>query len=87
MLLAARVCHTGHAYSVRTLLDEISKAIEASLWSAIRAIDEKVFLLHHIAQHMHEQASLTLAEQVRQHARAVEQQSQLVRLALLRKPT
>ena len=79
-------CHTGHAYSVRTLLDEISKAVEASLWSTIRAMDEKVFLLQHIAQHMDEQASLTMAEQLRNHARAVEQQSQLVRLALLRKP-
>jgi hypothetical protein len=30
-------CHTGHAYSVGSLLAAISEGIEDALWSAIRA--------------------------------------------------
>lgn len=78
-------CHTGHAYSLATLVSEVTASIEAALWSAIRAIDEQVLLLRHAATHAADDQRLPDADRLRAYARAAEQQKQLVRLAVLRK--
>ena len=57
-------CHTGHAYSLKTLLNEIDEAIDASLWNTIRSIEERIFLLRQMAQ---------LAKQESESARSLEQ--------------
>lgn len=44
-------CHTGHAYSTDTLLFAITEKIEDSLYSAVRGIDESIFLLNHVGDH------------------------------------
>jgi two-component system chemotaxis response regulator CheB len=38
-------CHTGHAYSVETLLAEVNDEIDSSLWGTLRAIEERIMLL------------------------------------------
>jgi two-component system chemotaxis response regulator CheB len=38
-------CHTGHAYSPKSLLVEVNEAIDKGLWDAIRAIEERILLL------------------------------------------
>ena len=78
-------CHTGHAYSLTTLVSEVSASIEAALWSAIRAIDEQVLLLRDAATCADDDKRLPDADRLRTYARAAEQQKQLVRLAVLRK--
>jgi two-component system, chemotaxis family, protein-glutamate methylesterase/glutaminase len=45
-------CHTGHAFSADSLLAEINENIEESLWNAIRAIEEHIMLLRHLAKHV-----------------------------------
>jgi two-component system chemotaxis response regulator CheB len=45
-------CHTGHAYSVDSLLAEITEGVEDSLWNAIRSVEESVLLLRHMAEHL-----------------------------------
>jgi two-component system, chemotaxis family, protein-glutamate methylesterase/glutaminase len=45
-------CHTGHAYSADSLLAEIRESIEVSLWSTIRAVEEGVLLMNHLAEHL-----------------------------------
>jgi two-component system chemotaxis response regulator CheB len=47
-------CHTGHAYSVNTLLAEVTESVGEALWTAIRAIEESAMLLNHMAQDMRE---------------------------------
>jgi two-component system, chemotaxis family, protein-glutamate methylesterase/glutaminase len=47
-------CHTGHAFSADTLLAAISEQIEDNLWSAIRIVQENVFLLNHMGDHFAE---------------------------------
>jgi two-component system, chemotaxis family, protein-glutamate methylesterase/glutaminase len=42
-------CHTGHAFSIKTLLAEVNDAIDAGLWDAIRAVEERVLLLRQMA--------------------------------------
>lgn len=80
-------CHTGHAYSINSLLTDVGESIEQALWNAIRAIDERVMLLNHVADHIREQGDTVGAEQFAAHGREAEQQSQLVRLAALRRNT
>jgi two-component system, chemotaxis family, protein-glutamate methylesterase/glutaminase len=38
-------CHTGHAYTLRTLYDAQAEATDGALWSALRALHEKELLL------------------------------------------
>jgi two-component system chemotaxis response regulator CheB len=47
-------CHTGHAYSINTLLAEVTEYVEDSLWNSIRAIEESAMVLRHLAQHARE---------------------------------
>ena len=45
-------CHTGHAYTLESLLSEMDEAIEDSLWNAIRALEERVMLMRQAAEHL-----------------------------------
>lgn len=47
-------CHTGHAFSVNTLMLSLTENIEASLYNAIRGIEESIMLLNHIGDHFAE---------------------------------
>lgn len=73
-------CHTGHAYSVDSLLAEFTEKTEESLWSAIRAIEEGVILMRSLAGHYGErhdgadaQDLLRRAEEAQERAEAVRQ--------------
>ena len=43
-------CHTGHAFSIKTLLAEVNEAIDTGLWDAIRAVEERVLLLRQMGE-------------------------------------
>jgi len=38
-------CHTGHSFTASSLLTEVSKSVEESLWNAVRGLEEAVILL------------------------------------------
>jgi two-component system chemotaxis response regulator CheB len=38
-------CHTGHAYTLESLMSEMDDMIEESLWNAVRALEERAMLL------------------------------------------
>jgi two-component system chemotaxis response regulator CheB len=42
-------CHTGHAYSLLSLLDESRQRAETDLWNAVRSLEETVFMLRDLA--------------------------------------
>jgi two-component system chemotaxis response regulator CheB len=42
-------CHTGHAFSLQTLIAEVNEAIDTGLWDTLRAVEERVMLLHQMA--------------------------------------
>lgn len=44
------VCHTGHAYSLRSLAVAHEASTETTLWAGLRALQEKEALLHRLAQ-------------------------------------
>lgn len=47
-------CHTGHAYSVQTLMESLNEKIEENLYNALRCVDETVILLNHVGDHFAE---------------------------------
>ena len=44
-------CHTGHSFGGVSLLAELTDSVEESVWTAIRAVEERIRLLKHLAQH------------------------------------
>jgi len=76
-------CHTGHAYSLESLLAEFTDKTEDALWSAIRAIEETVILLWRTAdeleRHQHHQAATTLVKK----AEEAQARANLVRQAVM----
>lgn len=77
-------CHTGHAYSMDTLLAEMKERTEESLESAVRAIEEHVLLLRHMAKQSGDGSAA--AEEFLTRAQKAEQQRDLVRRAVLDYP-
>ena len=57
-------CHTGHAFSTGSLLAELTEYVEESLWNGIRAVEERIRLLKHLAQHAADVSQLQLAESI-----------------------
>jgi two-component system chemotaxis response regulator CheB len=76
-------CHTGHAYSVDSLLAEITENIEDSLWNAIRAIEESLLLMSHMAKHLTESENGNTAEKFLAQAQEAQRRADLVRQAVM----
>lgn len=79
--LARFRCHTGHAYSVDTLMASVTEKVEDSLYSAIRVMDESILLLNHIGDHYAEDNQPKLAAVYFKKAKEAEERSNLVRNA------
>jgi len=76
-------CHTGHAYSVESLLAEFTEKTEDSLWNAIRAIEETALLMHNLARHFSEHHNDTDAETFMRKARESQRRAEIVRQAVM----
>jgi two-component system, chemotaxis family, protein-glutamate methylesterase/glutaminase len=77
-------CHTGHAFSVDSLLAEFAIKTEESLWSAIRALEEGALFMKGLAQHYAEHQNGANCESWLKKAEEVQQRVNLVRQALAR---
>ena len=76
-------CHTGHAYSLDSLLGEITERIEESLWDTIRSVEESVLLLRQMADQLSQHNHTSAAAFLRQKAQEAQQRSNLVRQAVI----
>jgi two-component system chemotaxis response regulator CheB len=76
-------CHTGHAYSVDSLLAEITEGVEDSLWNAIRSVEESVLLMRHMAEHLGETENDHTAEKFLARAQEAQRRADLVRQAVM----
>src|SRR5262249_44782538 len=77
-------CHTGHAYTVDSLLAELSGSTEEAIWSSVRAMEESVILMRHVAKHLRDAGEVTKAEQFDRKAEETNARSAVVRQAALR---
>jgi two-component system chemotaxis response regulator CheB len=72
-------CHTGHAFSLGTLLSEVTTGVETSAWNTIRAIEESVILLGHAARHLRAAGDLESAALLEQKAIEAQHRAKRVR--------
>ncbi|WP_119153391.1 chemotaxis protein CheB [Caldimonas tepidiphila] len=77
-------CHTGHAYSLRSLQETQSKATEEALWSAVRALQEKEQLMRRMAEWRSRHGSeAPLGETHREAAERLAAQAEVLRRLLV----
>jgi len=80
-------CHTGHAYSIASLLAAIAEGIEDSLWTAVRALEEGQLLMMRMAEHLQSSHNDGQAEQLIDRANEARNQSEAIRkLVMQREP-
>ncbi|MCW3077757.1 MAG: hypothetical protein JWO32_2366 [Bacteroidetes bacterium] len=63
-------CHTGHVYNETVLLEKQSEALEESLWTVLRIMEERRNLLNEAAKH-NEKKDKTLFEQYTKDAKDI----------------
>ena len=80
-------CRVGHALSAETLLAEQFDAMEAALWTALRALEERAALSRRLATRAIERNHSLTAAQFTAQAQEAEKHAALVRQALLREAT
>jgi len=76
-------CHTGHAFSLQTLLAEVNEEIDATLWNAVRAIEERILLLRELEQLAQERQDRATAQQYAAQAQTTAQHVQQIRQLVL----
>ncbi len=80
-------CHTGHAYSLNSLLVEVTQSIESALWNTLRGIEESEMLMNHIAEHLREANDGEMAELFVQKSEEASKRAELVRQAVMSNET
>jgi two-component system chemotaxis response regulator CheB len=76
-------CHSGHAFSLKTLMAEINDAIDNSLWATLRAVEERVMLLRQMQELAQVSGMSSEAAQLRQQADDSEKRLQPLRELVL----
>jgi two-component system chemotaxis response regulator CheB len=76
-------CHTGHAYSVQSLLAEMAEKTEESVWSAVRSIEEQAMLMRRLAEHLGRHEDDGAAALMLQNAQETLRRAELVKQATL----
>lgn len=72
-------CHTGHAYSIDSLVAAVSEGVEGSLWNAVRSLEEAGLLLQALAAHVEKGQDTGDAARLREQAEQARRQSEEVR--------
>ena len=76
-------CHVGHAFSLESLNEGHSQMLETALWSALRALDEKLILSKRMAQRAQETHRNATAQLLHERIRQTEEQAANIRQVLL----
>jgi two-component system chemotaxis response regulator CheB len=79
-------CRTGHEYSFESLLANQSTHVEAALWSALRALQEKAAMTRRMAARSRDRGHRMSAERFERKANAAVEEAVLLRSLLHRVP-
>jgi two-component system, chemotaxis family, protein-glutamate methylesterase/glutaminase len=77
-------CHVGHAYSIESLAAEQSDSVEAALWAALRALEEKAALSRRMAFQAKQRNQPLSEAQFSSKAEEIELQAAAIRQLVLR---
>jgi two-component system chemotaxis response regulator CheB len=72
-------CHAGHAYSLSSLLADVTQSLEHFLWSTLRTMEESILLLRRLAQHARDRQATQVAEVAERKVGDAERSTQLIR--------
>ena len=72
-------CHTGHAYSIESLLAAIAQGIKEALWNSIRSLEEGGLLLRNMAEDLDEAVHSGDIARITQAAQEMRQHSDTIR--------
>ena len=76
-------CHTGHAYSIESLLTDITEKMDDALWNSIRAFEEGELFMRHMAEHLGQGENRQSAESFLQRADEAKRRASLMRQATI----
>ena len=76
-------CHVGHAFSAESLSEGQTQMLEVALWSAVRALEEKMILAKRIVERARRANHVKAANLFAKRAREAEEHSTLLRQLLL----
>jgi two-component system chemotaxis response regulator CheB len=76
-------CHTGHAYSIESLLADITEKMDDALWNSIRAFEEGELFMRHMAEHLGEGHNGHSADSFLKRAEEAKRQANLMRQAAM----
>ena len=79
-------CRVGHAWSANSLLAEQHEAMEAALWTALRALEERAALADRLAERLIRSGSDRVARRFREQAHEARQRGALIRQVLMSDP-
>jgi two-component system, chemotaxis family, protein-glutamate methylesterase/glutaminase len=74
-------CHTGHAYSIESLLTDITEKMDDALWNSIRAFEEGELFMRHMAEHLDHGENSQSAESILKRADETKRRAHLMRQA------
>jgi two-component system chemotaxis response regulator CheB len=74
-------CHTGHAYSIKSLLADITEKMDDALWNSIRAFEEGELFMRHLAKHLGQGENSQSAEAFVKRADDTKRRANLMRQA------
>jgi two-component system chemotaxis response regulator CheB len=77
-------CRVGHGWSSDGLIERQDAALEAALWSALRALEESVALADQMATRFEKRSQAALASRYREAAASGRQRAEVIRDVLLR---
>ena len=76
-------CHVGHAFSAESLSDGQTGMLEVALWSAVRALEEKMILARRIVERARKANHTRAAAMFERRAQEAERNSSVIRDVLL----
>jgi two-component system chemotaxis response regulator CheB len=77
-------CHTGHAYTVSSLLSEVTQSVESLLYQSMRGLEETKMLLHNLGMHFVETGQTAVANLFFEKADETGQQARVVHESILK---
>ncbi len=76
-------CHTGHAFSIKSLLADVNEAIDTGLWATLRAVEERIMLLEHMHRLASTSGATAAAEAAREQAESARERVETLRALVL----